>query len=112
MRTIATLGLLLVAGVAAAVTIADVVANPDSYDKQTVTLTGTVESAVPVLGEGAYDLRDGVAKITIVSRTAPPANGTTVSVTGTARVFHEGDGGPEENQFPPWVYETSRAPAP
>jgi len=98
---------------AAAVTIADVLANPDIYAGQTVVLTGTVDVAVPVVSESAYNLRDGTAVITVVSRSAPPAVGAHLAVTGTVRVFSEGGDDPgESNVFPPGLFETSRSPAP
>ena len=105
--------LALVSGAAAAaVTIADLVASPDGYDGKTVTVTGRVELALPVGSESSFDLRDGSAKLTVLSRASAPATGSQLTVTGTVHVFHEGDGGPEENRFPPVIVESSRSPAP
>ena len=109
---LALLALLIGGRAAGAVTIAQLEANPEQYDRQTVTVSGTVDMALPVRDESAYYLRDGAAKITVVSRTAPPSNGTALTVTGTLRLFHEGDGGPDETKFPPWIFETSRTPGP
>ena len=49
--------------------------------------------------------------MTVFSRASAPATGSQLSVTGTIYVFHEGDGGPEENRFPPVMIESARAPA-
>ena len=104
---------ILLARSASAVTIADVLADPDAYAGQSVVLTGDVDVAVPVVSESAYNLRDGTAAITVVSRTAPPAVGAHLAVTGTVRVFSEGGDDPgESNVFPPGLFETSRSPAP
>ena len=108
----ALLALLGVPGAARAVTISDLVANKDAYNGQSVTVTGTVELALPFGSESAFDLRDGTRKVTVISRSGAPAVGARLAVTGTVRVFHEGDGGPEENDFPPAIVESSRAPAP
>ena len=109
MALLAVLGL---AGTATGLTIFDLVTNKNTYDGQSVTVTGTVELALPVGSESAYDLRDGTRKVTVISRSSAPATGARLSVTGTVRVFHEGDGGPEENDWPPALVESSRAPAP
>ena len=96
-----------------AVTIADLRANPDAYDHRVVTVIGTVEVALPVNGESGYELRDGPAKLDVLSRGSPPAVGDRLSVTGTVKVFHEGDPGEAESRtFPPFILESSRAPAP
>ena len=117
MRTRSTLMVLaaavLLARSAAAVTIADVLAAPDAYAGQSVVLTGDVDVAVPVVSESAYNLRDGTAAITVISRSAPPAVGAHLAVTGTVRVFREGgEDDAESNVFPPGLFETSRSPAP
>jgi hypothetical protein len=101
----------LLARGATAVTIADVLANADAYDGQSVVLTGVVDVALPVLRESGYNLRDGSAVITIISRTAAPAVGAHLAVTGRVFVFKEGDDA-EANVFPPGLFEASRSPAP
>jgi hypothetical protein len=108
----ALLALLVLVGPSWALTIGELVAHPDTYDGTAVTVTGRVEAAIPVGSESGFDLRDGAAKVTVVSRVGPPAVGDRLAVTGTVRVFHEGDGGPEENRFPAVIVESSRAPAP
>lgn len=99
------------AGVAGAVTIADIVASPESYDGKTVTVTGTVDVAYPVLSESGYNLRDGAAKVTVVSRSGPPAAGEHLAITAIVHFIDGGDE-PESIHFPPLLVETSRAPAP
>lgn len=114
MRTRMTLMVLaaaLLAQRAMATTIADVTANPDAYNGSTVVLNGSVEAAVPVGAESGYNLRSGSAVITVVSRAAAPAVGAHLDVTGTVRVFSEGDDA-ESNDFPPALFESGRSPAP
>jgi hypothetical protein len=98
-------------GVAGAVTVADLLASAQTYDGQTVTVTGTVEEALPVDGQSGYNLRDGAARVTVVSRTSAPTNGDHLAVTATVHAFAGGDD-PESKPFPPFLVETSRAPAP
>jgi len=118
MRTVLTLVLLaavaLLARGAAAVTIADVLADPDAYEGKSVVLAGDVDVAIPVGAESGYNLRDGRSVITVVSRNAPPAAGAHLTVTGTVHLFTEGgeEDDPESNHFPPGLYETSRQPSP
>lgn len=115
MRTGMTTLLVLVAALfaqrAAATTIAEVLANPTAYNGRSVVLTGTVAAALPSGMESGYDLRDGAAAITVVSRSTAPAVGAHLNVAGTVRVFKEGDDA-EDNVFPPALFESSRSPAP
>ena len=110
---IGLLGVALVAGrgVAGAVTVADLLASPQTYDGQTVTVTGTVEEALPVNGQSGYNLRDGAARITVVSRTGAPTNGQHLTVTAMVHAFAGGDD-PESKPFPPFLVETSRTSGP
>ena len=98
-----------VAPLAGAVTIAELLASPDAYNGKTVTVTGTVAAALPVGTESGYDLRDGVAKVSIVSRSAPPAVGASLAVTATVHALPEDE--EEGTRLPPFLVETSRAPA-
>ena len=98
-----------VAPLAGAVTIAELLASPDSYNGKTVTVTGTVAAALPVGTESGYDLRDGVAKVSIVSRSAPPVVGEALAVTATVHALPEDE--EEGTRLPPFLVETSRAPA-
>ena len=93
-----------------AVTVVDLSTNPDVYDGQTVTVTGTVELSLPAGGESAYDLRNGTRKVTVLSRSGTPAVGASLTVTGAVHVFHE-EGG-EGNDWPPVLTESSRTTAP
>lgn len=103
----------LIASSASAVTIAEVLADPDAYAGQSVVLSGDVDVAVPVGAESGYNLRQGPSVITVVSRNPPPAVGAHLTVTGTVRVFSEGgEDDAESNHFPPGLFETTRAAAP
>jgi hypothetical protein len=95
---------------AADVTIADIVAQPDAYDGVSVTVVGTVERVLPVGTESLYDLRDGGAKMSVISRASGPRVGDRLLVTGTVRHFTEGDD-PEANDYPPVLVESARQPA-
>ncbi len=97
-----------VARSAAALTIAEVLADPEVFGDKTVVLTGTVDAAVPVGTESGYNLREGNAVITVVSRTTPPPAGGHLAVTGTVHAFKADD----EGAFPPFMFETSRSAAP
>jgi hypothetical protein len=99
------------AGPAGAVTIADVVANPDAYEGTSVTVIGDVDRAVAVGSESGFDLRDGSARITVISRSGAPTVGAHLAITATVRTVSEGDDA-ESNDFPPLLVESSRAPAP
>ena len=94
-----------------AVTIADIVASPDSYNGQSVTVVGSVELALPFGSESVFDLRDGGAKLTVTSRGSAPPLGARLSVTGTVREAHVGDSN-ENREFPHVLVETTRATAP
>jgi hypothetical protein len=113
MRTRTTLTLLaaaalLLARVAGAVTIPEVLADPEAYDGKSIVLTGNVDLAVPVGGESGYNLRAGPAVITVVSRDPAPASGAHLAVTGTLHAFKEDD----EGTFPPVFFESSRSIVP
>jgi hypothetical protein len=98
----------LFARAAAAVTIPELLADPQAFDQQSIVLTGDVEAAVPVGGESGYNLRGGAAVITVVSRNAAPAVGSHLAVTGTVRAFKEDD----EGTLPPVFFESSRSVLP
>ena len=93
-------------------TLADLVADPQAYDRQTVTVTGVVDQPVAVGSESGYNLREGTARVTVISRSGPPAAGTNLTVTATVRAVGEGGDEPEAIQFPPLLIEQSRAPSP
>jgi hypothetical protein len=110
--TAIAISLLLQAHAARAVTLADLVADPEAFDRQTVTVTGVVEQPLAVGEESGYNLHEGTTRVTVISRVGPPAAGTNLTVTATVRVLGEGGDEPEAIQFPPLLIEQSRAHAP
>ena len=86
--------------------------NPGLLDMLTLIGDRDGRAAVPVGSESLYNLRDGGARISVISRTSPPAAGASLTVTGTIHVFQEGDGGPEETIFPVVMREGTREPSP
>lgn len=97
---------------AAALTIADLVANPKAYNDTSVTVVGEVELSIPVGSQSTFDLRDGPSKITVISRSAAPAVSARLAVTGTAHLVSEGGNDAESTQLPPIIIEFARASAP
>ena len=106
-----SIALLVFPGLSFGTTIGDVVASPDSYVGQSVTVVGTVENALPIGPDSMFDLRDGRVKLTVMSHTTPPTAGTRWSVTGTIREAHVGDTD-ENRDFPHVLVESSRSAAP
>src|SRR4029450_5108519 len=72
---------LLVAGCGAK-SINQVLADPAKYRNQTVTVHGTVDESVSVLGKGAYRIADGDQSLWVVTNTGAPRKGARVDVTG------------------------------
>jgi hypothetical protein len=100
-------------GTAHGLTLAELVAGRDAYDGKVVTVTGTVDLPVPVGTESLYNLRDGAARISVISRASVPAAGASLTVTGKVYVVSEGgDDDKEGNTFPVVIRETSRQPSP
>ena len=97
--------------VVTAVGIADIVATPEAYVGQTVTVVGTVENPLPIGPESMFDLRDGRAKLTVMSHASPPAPGARFSISGTVQEAHVGDTN-ENHDFPHVLVESARSPAP
>ncbi len=104
--------LFLLAGVAAyagATTIADIVAAPESYNGQLVTVTGTVANpSLAYLGDITYNLSADNLRITVFGRGTLPAVGDHVTVDAKVR-WRQGD---EEFTWPPVLLESSHQPAP
>ena len=96
---------------AAAAGIADIVTMPDAYVGRTVTVVGTAENPVPLGPASMFDLRDGRAKLTVMSPRNAPAAGSRLSVTGTIREAHVGDAD-ENRDFPHVLVESARSAAP
>ena len=72
---------LLVAGCGAK-SINQVLADPAKYRNQTVTVHGTVDESVSVLGRGAYRIADGDQSLWVVTNSGAPRKGARVDVTG------------------------------
>jgi hypothetical protein len=66
----------------AATSIGEVLANPDRYRNQTITVRGTVDESASVLGRGAYHIRDGSQGLWVVTGGGTPQKGARVDVTG------------------------------
>jgi hypothetical protein len=96
------------ARMAVALTIADILADPGTYDGQSVTLSGTVLVAIPVGSESGYDFKDGTGKMSVVSRSGPPTAGGALTLTGTVHAVPDDEA--LNGQLPPFIVETSRTP--
>jgi hypothetical protein len=72
---------LLIAGCGAK-SINQVLADPAKYRNQSVTVHGTVEESVSVLGRGAYRIADGDQSLWVVTNSGAPRKGARVDVTG------------------------------
>src|SRR5690349_8800264 len=91
---------------AAETPIAAIVDDGEGYNHQAVVVSGAVfDPAYMYAGEGLYTLTDGERRITVVSKTPPPAVGTHVTLDATVG-WHAGD---EEFTWPPILLETSRS---
>jgi hypothetical protein len=109
MRIVLVVAALIAAGPAAATTIADIVANPEGYSGQQVTVVGTVAAPkAEYAGETVYTLSSGDRRITVFGRGAAPGVGDQVQV-GAKVGWREGD---EEFTWPPVLFETTRQSAP
>jgi hypothetical protein len=83
--SIAVLSASFAAGCASSVRISELKAQPDKYERKTVSLTGTVTDSygIPLLPFQLYKIEDGTGDITIVSRsTRSPSKGARVQVKG------------------------------
>jgi len=83
----ALLALGLAAGCTGGVTpIKTLLDDPGRYDQKTVRIHGTVESAIGVLGYGAYRVNDGTGTLTVVTNSGgAPREGAEVGVEGEFR---------------------------
>ena len=59
-----------------------VIADPTKYRNQSVTVRGTVDESVSVLGRGAYRIADGDQSLWVVTNAGAPRKGARVNVTG------------------------------
>ena len=105
----AFLALVLTAAPAAATTVADIVAAPETYRGQHVTVVGTVESPSFAYGnETVYTLSCAERRITVFGYGPAPAVGTQLQVTATVG-WKEPD---EEFTWPPVLVDSTSQPAP
>ncbi len=56
--------------------------EPSKYEGQTVRVAGSVTSSVGILGVGAYQIDDGTGKVTIVTQSGVPREGSKAGVEG------------------------------
>jgi len=65
--------------------ISDILANPDQYQGQEVTIKGTVGEILwlALLSKGAYEISDDSNTIWVTTTKEPPSKGSEVSVQGT-----------------------------
>ncbi len=82
LRAAAVLGLTLMAGGCGAKTINHVLADPAKYSNRSVTVRGTVDQSVSILGRGAYRIVDGDQGLWVVTTSGAPRKGARVDVTG------------------------------
>jgi hypothetical protein len=76
------LSLALLAAACGPTTIREVLADPAKYRNQSVTVRGTVDHSVSVLGRGIYRITDGDQGLWVVTQTGTPRKGQRVDVTG------------------------------
>lgn len=76
------LGVALLAAGCGALTIKQVLADPAKFRNQTLTVHGTVDEAVSVLGRGAYRITDDGQNLWVVTNSGAPRKGAHVNVTG------------------------------
>lgn len=69
----------------ATTTVARLLAEPQRYANDTVSLQGDVVESVSLLGHGAYKLDDGTGSIWVVSRRGVPRRGARVRSKGKIR---------------------------
>ena len=79
---------LLIAGCGAK-SINQVLADPAKYRNQSVTVHGTVEDSVSVLGRGAYRIADGDQSLWVVTNSGAPRKGARVDVTGRVQAGYD-----------------------
>jgi hypothetical protein len=65
-----------------ATTINQVLTDPARYRNETVTVRGTVDESVSVLGRGAYRITDGDQGLWVVTSGGAPRKGARVDVSG------------------------------
>lgn len=81
-RAAAAFWLALMASGCGALTINQVLADPAKYRNETITVRGTVDESVSVLGRGAYRITDGDQSLWVVTTGGGPRKGARVDVSG------------------------------
>jgi hypothetical protein len=72
--------------------VGEVLAHPERYEGQTVTIEGEVEGPTNLVVLRYYKVRDGSGAITVVTPRAVPMRGAKVKVTGVVhQAFSIGD---------------------
>ena len=66
----------------AAKSINQVLADPAKYRNTSITVRGTVDESVSVMGRGAYRIADGDQRLWVVTSGGAPRKGARVDVTG------------------------------
>lgn len=104
-RLLATALLAALTATAGATTITDIDAAPAAYADTQVTVSGTVtQQSIGYGGESFYTITDQDHRISVLSRSGPPAPGQTLQVSG--RVGYRAPD--EEFTFPPILVESAR----
>ena len=78
-------GFALSAAGCATTTVARLLAEPNRYRNDNVSLTGDVTESMSLLGHGAYKLDDGTGSLWVVSRHGVPRKGARVKVKGEVK---------------------------
>jgi hypothetical protein len=81
-RMALVLGVVVLAAGCGALSIKQVLADPAKFRNQTLTVHGTVDESVSVLGRGAYRISDGDQSLWVVTNAGAPRKGAHVNVTG------------------------------
>ena len=69
----------------ATTTVARLLAEPNKYRNDNVSLSGDVTESMSLLGHGAYKLDDGTGTLWVVSRHGVPRKGARVKVKGEVK---------------------------
>lgn len=82
LTALSVLGLALIVAACGTVTISQVLADPAKYRNQTITVRGTVENSISIVGRGVYRITEGDQGLWVVTNTGAPRKGARVDVTG------------------------------
>lgn len=86
-RSLATIGLVVLAACPGAKPIKELLDDPSRFDGQTVRIAGKVTESIGALGVGVYQINDGTGTITVVSKAGngTPRVGAKLGVEGEFR---------------------------